>query len=338
MSNKNTRSKNTSKHKNQEKQDSYRKSGVRQGIGQGQLDDVIPRLETATSETINAHPNNSLIILGRDRPTHLASGYGGRGTHQCGRIDMIAGLASSYRHKDGTYLPPSEDTIVNLSFASDAARLYISQKSDIDDNMGLAEGASKQIKGLSTIALKADTLRLHSRYDIKIVTGRGKFENTGKDGERLSSGKVNEVPGTISFIAGNYTEDDRSNKFNLLNPKKRRSGSKKKLQPVVKGDNLVDLMTDVLEKLSELVSMVDTNTMNISSLNTSMMSHTHVSAVGPVTPAITHFPFYGKIYTGVLGNKRDKVGFSKDLKLMEINYLNKNFGSDYINSKFVFTT
>jgi len=338
MPNNPMRSKDTSKSKNANQEKERKQSGVRQGIGHGQLDDVIPRFESAASEIINPHPNNSLIILGRDRPTNLASGYGAKGTHQCGRIDLIAGLASSYRHSDGKYFPPNEDTIVNLNFASEAARLYISQKADIDDYMGLAEGPSRTIKGLSTIALKADTIRMHSRYDIKIVTGRGKFEGLGREGERLSSGQNNEVPGTISFIAGNYSDEDRTTRFNMLRPKKRGSSTKRKLQPIPKGDNLLELMTEVVDKMNELVSMVDQNTMSISSLNTSMLSHTHLSIVGPTSPPLTHLPFYGKIFRGVVGNKKDKTAFSKNLQLMKINYLNPNFGSDFINSKFVFTT
>lgn len=338
MPNRGTRSKDNSKSKNFESQNAMKQSGVRQGIGHGQMDDVIPRFESAASEIINPHPNNSLIILGRDRPTNLASGYGAKGTHQCGRIDLIAGLASSYRHSDGKYFPPNEDTVVNLSFASEASRLYISQKADIDDYMGLAEGASRQIKGLSTIAMKSDTIRIHSRYDVKIVTGRGKFDNIGPEGERLSSGQDNQVPGTISFIAGNYSEEDTVTKFNILRPKRRGRRKKRKLQPIPKGDNLVELMKEVADKMNELVSMVDQNTAGISSLNNSMMSHVHLTAVGPTSPSLTHGPFFGKIFRGVVHNKKDKIKFLKNIELMKINYLNPNFGSDYINSKFVFTT
>jgi len=330
--------KDISKFKNVDRQESLKSSGVRQGIANKQLDECVPRLETANSETVYPGQNNSFIILGRDRPTNLFSGYGGKGAHQSGRVDIIAGLASSYRHPDGTYSPPNEDTIVNLNFATEAARLYISQKADIDDYMGLAEGASRQIKGLSTIALKADTLRMHSRYDIKIVTGRGKFEGLGEEGERLSSGQENEVPGTISFIAGNYTEEDSTAKFSILKSKVSSRGSKRKLQPVPKGDNLSQFLEEILDKMNELVSMVDQNTMSISKLNSSMTLHTHIGATGPVSPPLTHLPYCGQIIKGVLGNKKDKITLSKNLQLMKINYLNPNFGSDYINSKFVFTT
>ena len=88
------------------RQESLKKSGVRQGIAQKQIDEVIPRYESAPSETIYSGDNNSFVILGRDRPSNFYSGYGGKGAHQAGRIDLIAGLASSYRHKDGSYHPP----------------------------------------------------------------------------------------------------------------------------------------------------------------------------------------------------------------------------------------
>ena len=52
-------------------------------------------------------------------------------------------------------------------------------------------------------------MRLHAREDIKIVTGRARFEGLGRDGEKLSNGE-NGTPGTITLIAGNYTEEEET--------------------------------------------------------------------------------------------------------------------------------
>lgn len=315
-----------------------RKRGIYQGIDQKSIIEAKPLLEKSQTENVIRGENNSFIILGRDRPSILKSGYGGKGATQASRIDLIAGLASSYRHKDGTRTPPDSSTIVNPSFSSDAARLYISQKADIDSYMGLAPGPRDQSKGRSTIALKADTLRMHARGDVKIVTGRSKFEGFGSDGEPLSTGGVNEVAGTISFIAGNYTDNDTQSSFSILDPFKKSNGERRKLQPIPKGDNLGSLLEEVIDKISQLTSMVSQNTSNISYLNSSMLSHVHITAVGPTTPSATHPVVYPLIEAGGVSNRVEKVGLTKDLELMKINYLNPDFGSDYINSKFVFTT
>ena len=148
--------------------------GKNQGIANKNLREAQPTYEKAPSEKIEKGKNNSFIIQGRDRPGNLYSGYGGRGATHASRIDLIAGLGSSYRHKDGTYGQPNRETIINPNFAMDAARVYISQKADIDRYMGLAEVPMQAPAGRSTIGLKADTIRIHSRNDIKIVTGRAR--------------------------------------------------------------------------------------------------------------------------------------------------------------------
>ena len=208
--------KNESNAIDQEEVKRNRKFGKNQGIANKKLREPKPTLEAAGSERIESGRNNTYIIQGRDRPNTLQSGYGGKGATSAGRIDLIAGLASSFRHTNGSYGQPNKETLVNPNFAIDAARVYISQKADIDEYMGLAVVEGQPEGARSAIGLKADQIRIHSRQDIKIVTGRGKFEGLGSDGERLSNGGVNDVTGKISFIAGNYTEDEEYVSFSIL--------------------------------------------------------------------------------------------------------------------------
>lgn len=334
--------KENSKYENQTLIEESRKSGKNQGIDQKPILEALPSYESSATERIFSGDNNSFIILGRDRPSILKSGYGGKGATQAARIDLVAGLASSFKHSDGTITPPNKDTVVSPNFASDAARLYISQKSDIDSYMGLAPGPRDQSIGRSTIALKADTLRMHARNDVKIVTGRARgFEGLGSDGELLSTGGKNEVIGTISFIAGNYTDNDSKAEFNILDPFRKINGERRKLQPIPKGDNLGSFLEEIAAKISQLTSLVSQNTANISYLNTSMASHVHVAPSGPTTSSDHIMPplgLFSVIQAGVIANNVEKEALTKDLDLMVINYLNPDFGSDYINSKFVFTT
>ena len=323
---------------NQNEVQENQRSGANQGTSQKPILEAAPTLEVGQTEKIIKGENNSFIVLGRDRPGVLASGYGGKGATQAARIDLIAGLASSYRHKNGKRTPPNKSTIVNPSFATDAARLYISQKSDIDAYMGLASGPRDQGVARSTIALKADTLRMHARGDIKIVTGKARFQGFGNSGEVLSTGGDNEVVGTISLIAGNYTDDDTGIGFNMLDPFRKSNGQRRKLQPIPKGDNLASLLEEVIDKIAQLSSMVAQNTSNISYLNNSMLTHVHLAGPIPTTPSLTHPVVYPVIEVGGISNRTEKAGFSKDLELMKINYLNPDFGSDFINSKNVFAT
>lgn len=330
--------KENSKYEDQDLIKRAQKDGKSQGIEQKEILEAVPTYEAGQTEKIFRGSNNSFIILGRDRPSIKSSGYGGKGATQAARIDLVAGLASSYRHKSGQRTPPNKETIVNPSFATDAARLYISQKADIDSYMGLAPGPRDQSVGRSTIALKADTLRMHARGDVKIVTGRARFEGFGNDGEVLSTGGVNEVVGTISLIAGNYTDDDSGISFNMLDPFRKANGQRRKLQPIPKGDNIASLMEEVINKIQQLTSMVSQNSSNISLLNTSMSTHVHLAGPVPTTPSLTHPFVYPIIEMGNSSNRVEKVALTKDLELMKINYLNPDFGSDFINSKFVFTT
>lgn len=319
------------------------KFGKNQGIANKNLREAQPTYEVAGSEKVDRGHNNTFIIQGRDRPNTLQSGYGGKGATQAGRIDLIAGLASSYRHTRNSYgPPPNQYTIVNPNFAMDAARVYISQKADIDAYMGLANVPGQPEGARSAIGLKADQIRIHSREDIKLVTGRGKFEGLGNDGERLSNGGVNDVTGKISFIAGNYTEDEEYISFSILEPHKLGRATKRKLQPVVKGDNLVMCLNDIIDLINQLSQFVGLNTALIRSLNMNFMSHMH-PVVGVATgPVNSSLPFS---LTAAINNEvtaATRTQFSNGLGMIKNAYLSSNDdpakGALYINSNFVFTT
>lgn len=322
-----------------------KRAAQRQGIAQKSIDEAIPTLEKGQSEKYIMGNNNSMIVLGRDRPNNLFSGYGGKGATQAGRIDLIAGLAASYRHPDGTYSPPNSDTVVNPNFSMDAARVYISQKADIDRYMGLAPVPNQAAAGRSTIGLKADTIRIHSREDIKIVTGRARFEKAGPDGERLSTGGVNEVVGTISLIAGNYTEDEKKINLSIFKRNGFLRRTVKKLQPIPKGENLADCLEEIIVAIEELSALVGDNVSMIQKMDIAISNHQHLVAPAnfPPYPPValapsTYTPTTAFIQTKIAGSTLSRQLFNKGLQTLKMNYLNENFGPVYINSKYVFTT
>ena len=82
----------------------------------------IPKYIRAGGEWVQ-NKGNSWIVLGRDRPGSRSSGYGGQGHTQASSIDLCVGR--------GSPVPSSSDNL-DPNFGADAARIYISQKANID--------------------------------------------------------------------------------------------------------------------------------------------------------------------------------------------------------------
>ena len=182
---------------------------------------------------------NSAIVIGRDRPSTKASGYGGRGAMFANTIDLVAGRVSANSRK----LPDGSQ--VNNSFSSDAARVYISQMTDVDLNFGIEPGFGGQSVARSAVAVKADAVRIIGREGVKIVSGRSfAFKGHGSSGETNSlGGKISQPAPPIELIAGNTkTEAGMMG----IGPEIR------VLQGVAKGENLRDglrELADIVESL-----------------------------------------------------------------------------------------
>ena len=93
-------------------------------------------------------------------------------------IDLVVGRGSSHKpfgKKFGS--PPAKNVMVNPNFFTDAARIYISQKADIDEYFGLCDtkyAPTKRSKAqISNWNVKADCVRIIGRNNVKIVTGKG---------------------------------------------------------------------------------------------------------------------------------------------------------------------
>ena len=132
------------------------------------IDEVGPQYKNAPNEKVLSK-NGSFIVLGTDRPDSQASGYGAKGSSRASSIDLVVGRMSSARRGKG----PKDGTFVDNSFAADAARIYISQQTDIDTYFGIVEGSVGNSKARSAIGIKADGVRIFGREGVKIVTGKG---------------------------------------------------------------------------------------------------------------------------------------------------------------------
>jgi hypothetical protein len=195
---------------------------------------------------------NAWIVFGVDRPHNLASGFGGRANPHCASIDIVAGRMGSRaisQYENG------DPVVVNPNFKLDAARVYISQKSNVDKYFGLKPGTvgnTNVFEPRSTVALKADTLRFIARENIKLVTHTDRQNSQGGElGNAITSGYG------IDLMANN---DDRD------------------MQPLVKGTNLTECLKETLAAVHDLRDIFLTFLDYNRQFQIQMVAHTHYSA------------------------------------------------------------
>lgn len=252
-----------------------------------------PQYILAESETEYRGRNNARIVLGRDREHSIASGYGGRGHTMCGAIDLVVGLSGFSWEEDFNghrRLPNGEELYgedqgkgvwingyANKNFGSmnndkpgDAARIYISQRADIDNYFDICAGSVGMSGAESAVGIKADQVRIMARKGIKLVTGKN------PPGKNSYGGEIGMIYG-IDLIAGNRDVDTGTQLPGQTAPKNL-------LQPIPKGDNLEELLNELLERTERLNYLVSSLLMHMVDVFRSiLMPRYGANAGGPVT-------------------------------------------------------
>ena len=274
-----------------------------EGINNSFIREAHPRYNKATPEKVVEGTNNQFIILGRDRPGNLASGYGGEGNTHCGMIDIVAGMSGMFAREVDP--ETGEPVYTDKSFALDAARIYISQRTDVDKNFGLVDGSVGSPTLRSAIAMKADGIRIVARNGIKLVTGTDTHNSQGVQ-ELISAG--------IDLIAGN---DDRD------------------LQPLVKGSNMIKCVVDLAEHTADLSSIVLKMVKHIFQLEAALAVHTHICTApgSPSSPAPLLATNIATGYPGLIKLVGEMMQFTKDNVMIKLNNT-QPFGENYINSQY----
>lgn len=252
----------------------------------------------ASNETVISNPNGASITLGLDRPNSRASGYGARGftglqnkSIGSSRIDLVVGRLSSANGGDG--VPPG--TYVDNNFFADAARIYICETSDVDQNFGLVEGVVGNPQGVSTVAIKSDQTRIIGRSGIKLVTGGGNnVRNFGLRGETTSKGAKLPVAGGIDMIAGNIGGDRLVwNPWNI--PEELLD-----LQPVTKAYNIRDYLLEISTLHDDMYSNLTNHSILLQAMCTIIMNLSMTYTPIPLSlPAILNI--IAQVLVGVLG-------------------------------------
>jgi len=217
----------------------------------GQFNDAlrepVPQFKDTLAERVYKNANNAWIVLGRDRPGSRASGYGGKGHTQAGTIDLCVGRMGSKPKEYENSGTGKERVYVDNNFTVDSARIYISQKTDVDKNFNLAAGQVGMANTKSAVALKADHCRIIAREGIKLITKTDRKNSQGAEVKAVSG---------IDLIAGNDDE---------------------KLQPIPVGDNLVEALQRLTHHLNKLNGIVDNLLMIQMMFNQVLTSHFHQS-------------------------------------------------------------
>mgnify|MGYP003638888124 FL=1 len=244
------------------------------GIAGTHIPEPVPKFAKADTEEVISNKYNAWIVLGRDRahPTNAnrLSGYGGKGHTQCGAIDIVVGrMAPKPKQVNSNDEELYVDPIFNViptggelptgagggppGYVMDAARIYISQKTDIDSNFQLVDGKVGSSVSRSAIGMKADAIRIMGREGIKLVTRSDPYNSQG--------GAITAVRG-IDLIADNREE---------------------KLQPMVLGNNLNNALKEIVTVLDTVVGSVQSMLNDQISLCSALATHIHVAS-GPAAP------------------------------------------------------
>tara|TARA_R110002051_G_scaffold296227_3_gene362270 strand:+ start:558 stop:1460 length:903 start_codon:yes stop_codon:yes gene_type:complete len=197
----------------------FKKNNTGSGVGCTEKFEPLAGFISAKCEKVISNAN-SFIVLGRDRPSGRLSGYGGLGATGAHSIDLVAG-----RRAPGA--PKDQEVYVNPNFIVDAARIYIAEKTDVDENFRITSNNSPNAIGRSAIALKADAVRIMADDSgIKLIT---------RVNNRNSNGKLINRSLGVDLIGGNDDSD---------------------LQSMVKGENLVSFLNVLIKQISDTNGLV----------------------------------------------------------------------------------
>lgn len=247
--------------------------------------------------------NDSYIVLGRDRFGSELQGKGMEGQARCSSIDIVVGRQGGKipeKNAEGKY------NALDPNFTTDAARIYISQRTDIDDYFSITDGNIGNFKDRSAIALKADGIRLVAREGIKLVT-----KIDPKNSLDMKTGTYG-----IDLIALNNDTD---------------------LQSIPKGENLAIAFKRLLHHVKDLNKIVKGFLSYQMKFNSVVQSHVHVSPFwgDDTSPSIQLEVIDGPI---ILKDLEEKINSSlnknmKNLVSHQLTYLEKS-GDKYINSSY----
>jgi hypothetical protein len=217
------------------------------GIGNTELIEAIPIFNKADCENVLSYHNlNCSIVFGRDRPSDRLSGYGGAAVKRSAAIDIVVGrMGPNPKSTDSTNNP----IFTENNYTMDAARIVISQRTNLDHNFRIRSSLAAPSENCSGIGIKADSVRIIGRKDIKIVSGTDFYDSHGN-----AVGVDYPIGHRICLIGDN--RDDL-------------------LQPLVKGENLQGFLVEITDAMHHIISTLESFVISQNALNMLVLNHTH---------------------------------------------------------------
>tara|TARA_R100000008_G_C3553627_1_gene151910 strand:- start:44 stop:1084 length:1041 start_codon:yes stop_codon:yes gene_type:complete len=276
---------------------------------------MIKREDVESEKIVGRGPdNNAFIVIGNDRTGKPHTGYGGKGHTQSDAIDLVAGMSGpNPKEVDGK----GNEVKTNPNFFIDAARIYISQKTDVDKNFGIGEFGKTQKNvdkdskdagkygGKSAVVAKADNIRIIGRESIRLVTGT--------DGKNSQGGDVLTKSG-IEIISMNKTES---------------------LQPMVLGDNLLKCFERILQQISAIAKTTHGYTKYQMKMNKALADHIHNSPFFALPTSTSVQAQAGNVKAQLETSMKTELSILKQLTNMQgirANYL-VNSGDNFVLSE-----
>lgn len=133
------------------------------------IKETVPSISPRLGDTVFQGKNNAAIVLGRDRVTGIDTGYGS--DPGAGALYLVTGLKSD-----------------QMSLSDDKTSIYMSMKTDIDDNAGTANIGTRS-KASPGMILRSDHVRVIARESIKISVGKAWMTMTS-DGSIILDGDI----------------------------------------------------------------------------------------------------------------------------------------------------
>jgi hypothetical protein len=292
------------------------------GVGGDDIAELSPRFAQAGYEVVLQGKQDSTIVLGRDR-TGPFTGYGINGNTSCAAVDIVVGRRSA----DENYLIQD---ITHPDFVTDAARIYISQKSDIDKSFGIPPGNSGLSIARSAAAIKADAIRMIARESMKLVVGTDQKNSQG--------GTIVSKYG-VELIAGDLEDGNRLMVTEEIREAQIAEIELGGLQPIPLGINTAFALDQLIEKVDKLGAIVSTATMTVIDYMNEMAYHKHRNLLNEYF-GVPVLPSEESIYANTTAAAQLLSFTVNDIKMFRmelISYKAEHLnpaGPYYINSKF----
>ena len=270
------------------------------------------RFPAESEKIVSRNNSNSYLVFGKDRMGDVMSGFGGKGFPNSNSIDLVVGMGQTTQDKSLT-----KNNVVDPNPFVDSARVYISQRTNLDGHFGITEGEIYPLdsqQGVSGAAMKADSVLVLGRRNVKIKAGQSQGEGLSTFGEKDSLGT--RLPDArIDLIAD------------------------APLEPMVRGDKLVECVKGIYGQINDNRTLIIHLITQLLKLRVALMLHIH-----PTPGIISTFPspdLIGSNVEEIPNDIEQLVNAINDMMASAVEELNcvviPNKGK-YILSKNVFTS